>query len=158
MEGYKNGSDILVKLPDGAIGHCTTHSITYNTETKDVAVKPLASVAASATAGRFKGKRIVGLAIQIKVSGMKFYSETESGFKKILAKWAQGQSVQASAFERGQDANPYLTGNFVISELTETNPAADDATYDATLDLDGDPTVLDASKIDLLATGSSQQE
>lgn len=149
MTGYKNGSDILVKLPDGAIGHCTTHTITYSTETKDVAVKPLASAAASA--GKYKQKRIVGMSIQIKVSGMKFYSETESGFKAMLAKWALGASVAASAFERGNDNTPYLAGNFVISELTETNPAEDDATYDATLDLDGAPTTLDASKLDLSA-------
>lgn len=149
MTGYKNGSDILVKLPDGAIGHCTTHTITYSTETKDVAVKPLASAAASA--GKYKQKRIVGMSIQIKVSGMKFYSETESGFKAMLAKWALGASVAASAFERGNDQTPYLAGNFVISELTETNPAEDDTTYDATLDLDGAPTTLDASKLDLSA-------
>lgn len=154
MEGYKNGSDILIKLPDGAIGHCTTHSVTYTTETADVAVKPPASVAASPTS-LYKKKRIKGLAIQMKFSGMKFYSETESGFKAILAKWALGQEVAASAFERSNDSTPYLAGNFVISELTETNPAGDDATYDGTLDLSGAPTTLDATKLDLLSGGGS---
>lgn len=151
MNGYKSGSDLLVKLSDGAIGHCTTHTVTYTTETADVAVKPAASVPASA-AGLYKEKRIKGLAIQIKASGLKFYSETESGFKKILAKWAIGQLVPASCFERENDDSPYLAGNFVISELTETNPAVEDATYDVTLDLSGAPTTLDASKLDLLAT------
>lgn len=154
MEGYVNGSDLLIKLANGAIGHCTTHTVTYNTETSETAVKPAASVAAS-VAGLFKSKRIKGLSIQIKASGIKFYSESESGFKVCLEKWALGTSVACSCFERGKDSTPYLAGNFVIEELVETNPAADDATYDITLSNDGAPTTLDATKLDLLASASS---
>lgn len=157
MNGYVNGSDLLMKLGNGAIGHCTTHTVTYNTETADVAVKPAASVAASA-AGLYKEKRIKGLGIQAKASGLKFYSESESGFKVCLGKWALGQKVLCSFFEREHDDDPYLSGYFVISELTETNPAVDDATYDVTLDLSGAPTVLNAEKLDLLATAASQQD
>lgn len=150
MNGYVNGSDLLMKLANGAIGHCTTHSATYNTETAETAVKPLASVAASA-AGLFKGKRVKGLSVQVKASGIKFYSETESGFKVILAKWALGQSVPLSLFERENDTDPYISGNFIITTLEETNPAGEDGTYDVTLDNDGAVTV-DATKLDLLYT------
>ena len=150
MNGYVNGSDLLMKVATGAIGHCTTHTATYNTETAETAVKPLASVAACA-AGLFKGKRVKGLSVQVKASGLKFYSETESGFKVLLGKWALGQSVAVSLFEREQDATPYLSGNFIITTLEETNPAAEDGTYDVTLDNDGEVTV-DSSKLDLLYT------
>lgn len=155
MNNYVNGSDLLLKLAGGCIGHCTTHTATYTTETADVAVKPKASVAASPTAGRYKSKRVKGLAIQIKASGLKFWGEDESGFKKVLGEWAKGQTVPASMFERDNDAQPYLSGNFIISELTETNPAAEDASYDVTLDLDGEPTVLNASVLDSLAVAVS---
>lgn len=155
--GYVDGSDLLMKLGTGAIGHCSTHSVTYSTETADVAVKPAASVAAT-TAGLYKEKRIKGLNIQAKASGVKFYSETESGFKAILGKWALGQTVTCSFLEREYDSTPYLSGSFVIAELTETNPAKDDATYDVTLDLSGAPTVLDESKLDLLAGASSSAQ
>ena len=151
MNGYVNGDDLLMKVSTGAIGHCTTHSATYNTEAVDTAVKPLAS-AAPAT-GLFKGKRIKGLSVQVKASGLKFYSETESGFKVLVGKWALGQSVPVALFERSQDANPYLTGNFIITTLVETNPSKDDGSYDVTLDNDGDVAV-DADKIDLLASPS----
>lgn len=157
MNGYVNGSDLLMKLGNGAIGHCTTHTVTYSTDTADVAVKPAATVAAS-TAGLYKSKRIKGLSIQAKASGMKFYSESESGFKVALGKWRLGQTVQCSFFERENDQQPYLAGSFIISELTETNPANDDATYDVTLDLNGAPTTIDEEKLDLLATASGNND
>lgn len=156
MTGYVNGSDVLCKIGSGqnagAIGHCTSHTATYNTETKDIAVKPLASVDASA-ASFWKNKRIVGLSMQVKVEGMKFYSETESGFVKILGAWKSGQSIQLSLFERENDTAPYASGNFVISSLEESNPAGDDATYNATFDNDGAITI-DETKLDLLAASS----
>lgn len=150
MNGYVNGSDLLMKVSNGAIGHCTTHSAAYNTETAETAVKPAASILASA-AGLFKGKRIKGLSVQVKASGLKFYSEAESGFKVLLGKWALGQTVPVALFEREHDQTPYLTGNFVISNLEETNPAGEDGTYDVTLDNDGAVTIDDA-KLDLLYT------
>lgn len=113
--------------------------------------KPLASAPAT-IASLFKERRIKGLDIQIKFSGMKFYCETEMGFKKILAKWALGTLVEASCFEREYDLSPYLVGHFVIDELTETNPAGEDASYDGTLSISGAPTTLDITKLDLLST------
>lgn len=41
--GYVNGSDILLSVGGKAVGHCTTHTITFNSETKDRAVKPAAA-------------------------------------------------------------------------------------------------------------------
>lgn len=150
MDKYVNGSDLLVMIDGKAAGHCTSHTTTFSTETKDVAVKPLSSVAA-ALGSFFKEKRITGLSVQIKADGLCFYNESESGFKQILSKWKIGQSVEVKCFERENDATPYLSGNFIISSLENTAPAGDDATYSVTLDNNGQVTT-DESKLDLLAT------
>jgi len=147
--GYVNGSDLLCSVGTKAIGHCTSHSATFTTETKDVAVKPLASAALSA-ASLFKSKRVTGLSIQVKADGLQFYAETEGGFKAILAPWAQGQSVALKLFERSQDATPYVSGNFIIDSIEQTAPAGEDATYSVTFSNDG-AVEVDATKIDLNA-------
>lgn len=155
---YVNGNDLLVYVKTGssnnvsrkAIGHCTTHTATFSTETKDVAVKPAANLVRS-TAGLYKSKRITGLAVQVKCSGLCFYEEAEGGFKHILSKWAAGEPVELELFERpaeGGTIEPYCTGAFVISSLENTAPAGDDASYDATFDNDGAVTV-DETKLSL---------
>ena len=149
MNGYVNGSDLLMKVAGGAIGHCTSHTATFSTETKDVAVKPAANVQAS-SASLYKSKRVTGLAVQVKADGLCFYQESESGLKVIIAAWALGQPVNLSLFEREHDATPYVSGQFIISSLENTAPAGEDATYSITLDNDG-PVEVDASKLDLLA-------
>ena len=35
-KGYVNGSDLLLMVGEKCVGHCTSHSVTYNSETKDV--------------------------------------------------------------------------------------------------------------------------
>lgn len=148
MNGYVNGSDLLMSVGNsGAVGHCTSHSATFTTETKDVAVKPAASVAPS-SASLFKSKRVTGLGVQVKASGLQFYNEAESGKKALLAPWALGQSVDVKLFERSQDAKPYVSGKFIISSIELTAPAGEDASYDVTLDNDGAVTV-DDTNIDL---------
>lgn len=155
---YVNGNDLLVYVKTGtgnnvvrkAIGHCTTHTATFSTETKDVAVKPAANLVRSA-AGLYKSKRITGLAVQVKCSGLCFYAEEEGGFKHILSKWAAGEPVELELFERpaeGSNIEPYCTGAFVISSLENTAPAGDDASYDATFDNDG-PVTVDDTKLSL---------
>ena len=134
--GYVNGSDLLVMVGSKAAGHCTTHTATFSTETKDTAVKPAASVAAGSTS-LFKNKRVSGLSVQVKADGLVFSGETESGFKDILAAWKAGTPVALKLFKRGGDATPYCSGNFIISSLENTAPAGEDATYSATFDNDG---------------------
>lgn len=138
-DGYVNGDDLLLKIGDGAVGHCTTHTVTYNSETKERAVKPVASQ--TYNSGKWKNKSVVALSISISAEGLRFYNETESGFTQIASKWGKGQSVQVEAFEREGDANPYLSGNFVITSIEETSPSKDDATYKVDLENDGEPDV-----------------
>ena len=136
--GYINGSDLLLSVGGKAVGHCTSHTLTFNSETKDRAVKPTAS--ASYSSGLWKGKGVTGLSISISAEGLRFYGETENGFDEIGAKWGKGQAVEVKAFQREGDENPYVVGNFIIASIEETSPAQDDATYSISLESDGEPT------------------
>ena len=135
--GYINGSDLLLSVGGKAVGHCTSHTLTFNSETKDRAVKPAAS--ASYSSGLWKGKGVTGLSISISAEGLRFYGEAENGFDEIGAKWGKGQSVEVKAFQREGDNAPYVVGNFIIASIEETSPAQDDATYSISLESDGEP-------------------
>jgi len=137
---YINGSDLLVLIGNVAVGHCTTHTATFSTETKDTAVKAAKSVT-TATTSPYKNKRITGLAVQVKADGIVFSSEAECGFKDILQSWKSGTPVTLKLLQRGTDTEPYCEGSFIISSLENTAPAGEDATYSATFDSDGAVTV-----------------
>ena len=138
IEGYINGSDILLSVGGKAIGHCTSHTLTFNSETKDRAVKPAA--AESVSTGLWKGKGVTGLSISISAEGLRYYGESENGWDELSALWGAGAPIAVKAFRRDNDANPYLEGNFVITSLEESSPAQDDATYSISLENDGEPT------------------
>lgn len=143
--GYCNGSDMLLYVGGKAVGSCTSHTTTLNSETKERAVKPVASQGISA--GLWKKKGVVGLSISISAEGLVFYNETESGYKELFALWKAGQSVEVKAMERENSDKPYLAGKFVIASLERTDPAQDDATYSISLENDGEPTTLDETAI-----------
>lgn len=139
QQGYINGSDLLLMVGGKAVGHCTSHTLTFNSETKDRATKPVAS--APQSSGLWKGKGVTGLGISISAEGLRFYGETENGYEQIAPQWGKGESVEVKAYKRGGDATPYVLGKFVIASLEETSPAQDDATYTVTLENDGEPDV-----------------
>lgn len=141
--GYINGSDLLVKIAGKAVGHCTSHTLTFASETKDRAVKPVASAAISTSL--WKGKGVTGLSVSISAEGLRNYDETEGGFKSLVQAWTTGQPVEVIGFERESDATPYLSGNFVITNLEETSPAQDDATYSISLENDGVVTITNTA-------------
>lgn len=136
--GYCNGSDMLLYVGGKAVGHCTTHTTTINSETKDRAVKPVATKGISA--GLWKNKGVTGLSVSISAEGLVFYQETESGYKSCLALIAAGQSVEVKCMERGSSDQPYLTGKFVVASLERTDAAQDDSTYSISLENDGEVT------------------
>lgn len=143
--GYVNGSDVLLSIAGKPVGHCTEHTVTFNADTKERAVKPVATKAISA--GLWKAKGVTGLSISISASGIKNYDETEAGFKELLAAYKTGKSVQVECFERENDAMPYLAGLFVITQLEDSNTAQDDATYSISLENDGEPTTFDETGV-----------
>lgn len=138
---YCNGSNMLLYLGENAFGHCTTHTATMNSETKDRAVKPLASEAK--TNGMWKEKGVTGLSIAISAEGLIYDGETEASYGKMMAAWKSGQPVKIKCMQRGDSQKPYLAGSFIISSLERTDPAQDDSTYTINLDNNGEPDTLD---------------
>lgn len=149
--GYCNGSDMLLYVSGKAVGHCTTHTTTMSSETKDRAVKPVAS--AGISAGLWKGKGVTGLSISIKADGLVFYEESESGYKTLFSAWKAGKSIDVKCMERENSEKPYLAGKFVISSLERTDPAQDDSSYSVSLDNDGEPEKLDETALTEGAAG-----
>ena len=143
--GYCNGSDMLLYVGGKAVGSCTTHTTTFNSETKERAVKPVAT--AGISGGLWKKKGVVGVSYSISAEGLVFYDETENGYKELLALWKAGKSVEVKCMERESSEKPYLVGNCVIASLERTDPAQDDATYSISLENDGEPTTLDETAI-----------
>lgn len=143
--GYCNGSDMLLYVGGKAVGSCTSHTTTFNSETKERAVKPVAT--AGISGGLWKKKGVVGLSYSISAEGLVFYNETENGFKELFALWKSGKSVEVKCMEREQSEKPYLAGKCVIASLERTDPANDDATYSISLENDGEPTMLDENAI-----------
>lgn len=143
--GYCNGSDMLLYVGGKAVGSCTSHTTTFNSETKERAVKPVAS--AVLKSGLWKQKGVVGLSYAISAEGLVFYNETECGFKQLFALWKAGKSVEIKCMERENSDKPYLTGKCVIASLERTDPAQDDSTYSISLENDGEPTILDETAI-----------
>lgn len=143
--GYCNGSDMLLYVGGKAVGSCTSHTTTFNSETKERAVKPVAT--AGISGGLWKKKGVVGLSYSISAEGLVFYDETENGFKELFALWKSGKSVEVKCMEREQSEKPYLAGKCVIASLERTDPANDDATYSISLENDGEPITLDENAI-----------
>ena len=143
--GFCNGSDMLLYVGGKAIGSCTSHSTTFSSETKERAVKPVAT--AGITSGLWKKKGIVGLSYSISAEGLIFYNETECGFADLLGYWKQGKSIEIKCMERETSDKPYLAGKCVIASIERTDPAQDDSTYSISLENDGEPTTLDETAI-----------
>lgn len=145
-KGYVNGSDMLVSVAGKPTGHATSHKVTFDTTTKERAVKPVAT--ATATASLFSEKSVTGLSITITAEGLSHYEETEHGPKAVLVEWAKGQSVEVKCFYRSKDTTPYLSGKFVITKVDIDASAKEDVTYSLTLENDGAPDVFDMTKAD----------
>lgn len=151
---YCNGSNMLLYLGEDAFGHCTTHTATMNSETKDRAVKPAASKAK--TNGMWKEKGVTGLSIAISAEGLIYDGETEASYQKMLAAWKSGQPVKIKCMQRGESKKPYLAGSFIISSLERTDPAQDDSTYIINLDNNGEPDTLDETAFTDSAVAASE--
>lgn len=143
--GYTNGSDLLLYVNGKAVGSCTSHTSNFNSETKDRAVKPVASKPISS--GLWKKKGVIGLSYSISAEGLRFYDETECGFKELFKLWKSGKSVKVKCMERESAEDPYLVGDCVITSLEESAPAQDDATYSLNLENDGEPETLNEDAI-----------
>lgn len=138
-QDYMNGSNVLFTVGGKGLGHSTTHSVTYNTETKERGVKP--PVKEKTKNALFSGKGVTKMSISVHGEGFRYKGEEELSLDDIRKLWGIGQSVELSCFEREGDASPYLKGKFVISKVEETSPAQDDATFIVDFENDGEPEV-----------------
>ena len=136
---YIKGKDLLLKVGGKPVGHCTSHTITYNTNTEEVKVKPVATK--PVTNALFTSKEVTGLSISISFEGLRFYEETENGYEEIAPLWGSGQPVEVESFKRSKDDNPMLKGKFIIDTLEETAGADGNATYSGQLSNNGDPEI-----------------
>lgn len=149
--GYANGSDMLLMLGSKCIGHCTEHSVTMSSETKNRAVKP--AMTSAMTSGLWKDNGVTGLSLSISASGFVFYDEAEFSYSNLVAAWKTGQPVTVKCFARNENGgntvpSPFLQGSFVITSAELNTPAQDDATYSLQLENAGEPEVLDESKFE----------
>lgn len=138
-QDYMNGSNVLFTVGGKGLGHSTTHSVTYNTETKERGVKP--PVKEKTKNALFSGKGVTKMSISVHGEGFRYKGEEELSLDDIRKLWGIGQSVELSCFEREGDAAPYLKGKFVITKVEETSPAQDDATFTVDFENDGEPEV-----------------
>ena len=150
--GYVSGSDLLIKLAGYCIGHCSTHTLTFNTETKERNVKPVVTKALSSS--KWKNKGVSSQSISLSAEGIQYYGETEAAKAAILTAYNNAESITLEAFEREDDSTPYLVGAFIITKFEETAPANDDATFSIEAENDGEPDTFDPSVI----TSSSTEQ
>lgn len=143
-KGYCNGSDMLLYIGDEAVGHCTSHKTTMNSETTEHAVKPPASEKIAKSL--YKQKTVTGLSYSISADGLVFYGEQEAGYKKLLKAWREAQPVKAKCMER-ESKKPYLQGDVVIDSLERNDEANADSTYSVSLSNSGAPDVLDETAL-----------
>jgi predicted secreted protein len=134
--GYKPGSDLLIFVAGEAIGHCSTCTVTHQSESQERAVKPVAS-AAAAGVGKWTEKNVSKLSVSISAEGFSFFGETEAGYKELLTLWNAAAPVEVKYAYRGEEDKLYYGGMFVITNLSETSPAGDDATYSLSLESSG---------------------
>lgn len=136
---YMSGSNVLFTVGGKGLGHSTTHTVTYSTETKKRSVKP--PVKENTKKALFSGKGVTEMSISVHGEGFRYKGEEELSLDEIRKLWGIGRSVELSCFEREGDATPYLKGKFVISKVEETSPAQDDATFTVDFENDGEPEV-----------------
>lgn len=136
---YMSGSNVLFTVGGKGLGHSTTHTVTYSTETKKRGVKP--PVKEKTKKALFSGKGVTEMSISVHGEGFRYKGEEELSLDEIRKLWGIGRSVELSCFEREGDATPYLKGKFVISKVEETSPAQDDATFSVDFENDGEPEV-----------------
>lgn len=142
---YINGSDLLITLDGMAPGHCTSHSISFQTETKQHAVKP--PVSAAADDGMWQESVVTGLKYSGQAEGLVYDAETEMTIAALRKAWFSHEPVELKAFARGNATKPYLVGMVVITGVDEKSPGRDDATWTLSFESAGKPTVFEPDTV-----------
>lgn len=160
---YINGSDMLLAISSKQFLYSTGHQTTYDTQTKERAVKAVES--AGINASLFKDVSVSGLSISITANGLRVYGDSKdekgTGAAAIKEMWRNAKPVRVECYLRPQDGvkssggglsanrSPYLVAMFIINKITEGGKADEDATFDVELQMTGAPIVWSPDKSDL---------
>lgn len=145
MKKYINGSDILLAIKDKALGSAQEHTTTYDSTTKERAVK--APETEGIDASLFTETSVTGLSITISFKGLQASDETELTFGELLNMWKEAKPIDACCFHRPKEGGkagarvPYLKAQFVITKLSESAQSEEDASYDGELKMTGAPEI-----------------
>lgn len=144
-KGYINGNDLLLAVGGKATAFSTEHTVAYDTETKERAVK--APETSGIDVSMFKETSVTGLSITITAKGLESYENVGQTFEALKEMWYAAKPVTVECFRRPEGGvqdgqrNPYLKGQFVITKLSEGAPSGDDVTYDIELKMSGAPEI-----------------
>lgn len=137
MEGYKDGTDLILGLVVGStfkpLGHSTGCKIKDSSETGTRVTKEAAQ-------GKFKVTYVKSLAEQITAEGFVYDGDdaaSKIGLPTLKELWRTAQPVKARYAYRGEESTKYYEGDFVITSLEDDGTAGDDEKYSLTLDNSG---------------------
>lgn len=140
--GFVNGSDMLLSIGGKCVGHCTSHKVQYNSDTKEHTFK--APETDDSSIALFKESTVTGLSIQIDFDGLAHNAETENSAGMLRMAWRSAQPIDVLCFRRGNKTAPYIKGKFVFASFSEDYPAQDDTTFSGSLKNCGAPETFTA--------------
>ena len=124
-----NGSDLLIRHDGFDVAHCTSHTVTFNSETKVRTVKPIFELPKSDEA--WKNQGVAALSCSINFEGLRAVDDFR--FDYILQKLCMSVEFFVEAYQR-DSPTPYITGDFVLTSLEETAAALEDVVYKGTFE------------------------
>lgn len=129
-----NGSDVLVHVWDGnkyvMVANSTSSQITFSADAKERVTKDT---------GKWKKKRVTGLAVQIKCDALVGMNDPadKTGYNKLMEKFKAGEPVFIK-YGTKKEGDTYESGYFVIASLDKTDAAQEDSSFSATFDNTGE--------------------
>lgn len=124
---YRDGTDLILSVGGGALGHSTECKIGYKAETGSRKTK-------EAAAGKWDEKYVKSLGVTITASGFVYDGDT-TGLPSMEAIFLAHVPVVCTwAYRDGTNAH---TGKFILTQLNQTGKAGDDEQYDITLENSG---------------------
>lgn len=137
-EGVMDGRDLMLYIDTAESGDtptwqaqalATSHTITYNTETKERLTKD--------SPGGNPEKRVTAVNVTIKADALRSFGDKDK--KLLLATMKAKKNIKLKYGLANEEAgDEYEEGEFVIDSLEETSQAGDDVTYSAQFSSSGD--------------------
>lgn len=136
---YIEGRDIMLFVNSGAsesnptwvkTAAATSHTISYSGETKERVTKDTEN-------GAFSQKSVTKLSCTITCEALKTF-DADMGYDTLLKQMKLRKPVKLKyGYTESETGTSYEEGLFVITNLEESSPADDDATYSATFENTG---------------------